>query len=260
MPKHIIFLIHGYTATKSYMQPFADHLISLNYAVHNASIAGHDVEENQSTDDLFPTQEFMDTNFEDWFSSVEKQFLECVENDNKITLIGHSMGGVISLKLAELYPQHIHALVPLAAPVYMNSLYPLELRVKPMPLILLLHPLIKKAPKVKNPPQNTPEFYNYPPQLASLFKNIDIVRNNLSKIHAPTLIIQAFDDQNVPDGCPLEIARKISSAHKLIKYYTIHDPKSNKHNILFHQEVKDLVYRDILEFLESQEVQKKSLL
>ncbi len=257
--KHLVFIIHGYTATKYYTKSLADYCTKLGYFTYNAKMKGHDVELEiecpEGTYPPFPEKDFMLTYFDDWYSSVEEQFLEYAKEGYKITLMGHSMGGVISMKLTQAYPEYVHALVILASPLYMNRLIPFEMRVPAMPLLYVFHSFIKKYPKVRNA-INIPEHYQYPPQIFSLFKNFAKVRKNLKKINAPIMVIQAFDDKNVPNSMPSYIMRKVKSAHKVVKMYTIHDDTCNKHAIAWHEETKNKVLEDIKNFLAEQKVEK----
>ncbi len=257
--ENLIFLIHGFMSVKEKLEPLQTFLENEGYKTHNASIIGHDRETFKDKDakliNGINEEEFMNTLWEDWFASVEKQFLEFSQRYN-IILIGHSMGGVFSLVLAGKYPDKVKALVTMGAPLSINTYYPVEITNALRPLAHATHSFVKKAPvdifKVGKKDKNRKVKYYYPPQLRSLFSNLAIVRKGIENIVAPILVLQAFNDGKVPEKSALEIAKRVSSTYSNLKMYKINSTKNteSRHYLMLHNEVKDRVEKDIKNFLE----------
>ncbi len=245
MKKEVLFFIHGYMSIKEDMSLLEEAFQNQDYILHNAEIIGHD---NASSED------FMLYFWDDWFKSVEKQFLEYKNKGYEINLIGHSMGGLLALALTQKYQECVKSIATLSTPIYINRYYPLEITNKLCflaPLTKSFIPKIAKSTLTGKKSANVQETYYYPPQLDSLFVAMREVRRNLHIIHAPILALQAFDDKTVPDSNPFEITKRVSSKKKTLKMYTIEDPKSKKHQIINHPETYEKVIADIREFLES---------
>ncbi len=243
LKKHCYILIHGYMSVKADMQGIADALVSKSYEVHNVSLAGHD----NATE-----EEFVNNNWNEWFKSVEEQFLFYKTKGYTVTLIGHSLGGVLALALNQKHRDNcISSLVIIASPLYLNRLSRFEILHPLSFLISLLKPFTKKIHrKYFNLDPAKKEGYYYPRQLASMKENMHKVWKNLYKITAPILILQAIGDKTVPQSCPKEIERNVSSKYKKVMMYTMLDETSKKHQIVTHPETKEKIIDDIFNFIE----------
>ncbi len=257
--ENLIFLIHGFMCVKEKLEPLQKYLEEQGYKTYNAIMTGHDPETFKDKDAILVNgineAEFMHSEWDDWFSSVEKQFLEFKDRYN-IILIGHSMGGTFSLALAGKYPENVHALITMGAPLSINTYYPVEITNPLRPLAHATHSFIKKAPvdifKMGKKDKNRKVKYYYPPQLRSLFSNLAKVRKDIEKVQAPILVLQAFNDGKVPEKSALEITKRVSSTYSNLKMYKINNTKGtvSRHYLMNHKEVKDRIYRDIINFLD----------
>ncbi len=264
MQKDFIFLIHGFMTDKASMFPLVEAFSAQGFPMHNAEFIGHD----DATE-----ADFMQSFWEDWFESVEAQFLKCAKENESIILIGHSMGGVLALALAQKYPQEVKALVTLASPLYINKLFPLEINnfsALFTPIFAPFYSKIRKDilsqwnifKKKELTEQATEETYEssikglddncyYPPQTASLFKAMSKTRKKMSKVTQPLLVIHAYDDQTVAHSNADYILKKSNSKYKVLKKFTIIDDDSKKHQIVTHFDCKDQVFNEIILFLEN---------
>src|SRR5437868_12714810 len=101
--------LHGITGTPFEIRPVAEALGRAGYAVEGPMLAGH----GGSLRDLAATR------WPDWLRSAEQAMDSLAQRTGgrPITLVGFSMGGLLALKLARLYPERIGALVVMAAPL-----------------------------------------------------------------------------------------------------------------------------------------------
>ncbi len=241
--KHCFMLIHGYQSLKADMLSIEEALNSKGFETHNVSLAGHDDERKD---------EFVETAWNDWFESVERQYLYYKSQGYTVSLIGHSLGGVLSLALNQKYnDKSITSLVIIASPLYLNKYSTFEILHPLLPLVSLIKPFTKKiSKKYFSLAHVDKDTYYYPVQLASMIAKMHEIRNNLYKLTTPILILQAYGDKTVPESCPKEMAKLISSQYKKIVMYTMFDQYSKKHQIVTHPETKDRIIQDIFDFIE----------
>ncbi len=257
MEKNCIFLIHGYTAEISHMFLLGNklknpheiqnfHILEhINYEVYIASIHAHE----GATE-----EEFMQSTWDDWFASVEQQFLQKQKEGFNLNLVGHSMGGAIALKLAQKYPQHVRSVTTISSPLYLNRFYPADISSIPLFFVPFFAPFIKKLEtdffeKKKDKDPQAPKSYHYLPQLASLVKAIAEIKKEMNYVVAPLLVLHAFEDTVVPYQNVVEIAKRSASSFKKVCIYTIQDENANKHLLNMHEETIDKVSAEILLFL-----------
>ena len=84
-------LLHGFTAAPKEMRPLGDYLAARNYTVRGVRYAGH----GTSPRDLARTTRH------DWVASAETAVAELRSRCSQVWSIGLSLGGLISLQLAE---------------------------------------------------------------------------------------------------------------------------------------------------------------
>ena len=101
-----VLLIHGFTGSPSEMRLLGDYLHQLGYTVLAVRLCGHGTN----------VKELRETNWRHWFSTVENGYHILKGLCSKITVVGLSMGGLLSLKLAAEYP--VSKVVSLSTPIY----------------------------------------------------------------------------------------------------------------------------------------------
>jgi carboxylesterase len=84
-------LLHGFTSAPKEMRPLGDYLAARNYTVRGVRYAGHGTS----------PQDLARTTWHDWLASAEAAVAELRRNCTQVWSIGLSLGGLISLQLAE---------------------------------------------------------------------------------------------------------------------------------------------------------------
>jgi carboxylesterase len=84
-------LLHGFTAAPKEMRPLGDYLAARNYTVRGVRYAGHGTS----------PQDLAHTTWRDWAASAEEAVAELRGRCTHVWSIGLSLGGLISLHLAE---------------------------------------------------------------------------------------------------------------------------------------------------------------
>jgi carboxylesterase len=84
-------LLHGFTAAPKEMRPLGDYLAARNFTVRGVRYAGH----------ATTPQDLARTTWRDWVGSAEEAIKELRQRCSQVWSIGLSLGGLISLYLAE---------------------------------------------------------------------------------------------------------------------------------------------------------------
>jgi len=84
-------LLHGFTAAPKEMRPLGEYLAARNYTVRGVRYAGHGTS----------PQDLARTTWRDWAASAEEAVTELRGRCTQVWAIGLSLGGLISLELAE---------------------------------------------------------------------------------------------------------------------------------------------------------------
>jgi len=203
---HGVLLIHGFTGNPAELLLLGKYLQSKNFTVLCMRLAGHGTSE----------ADLIRTTRDDWFNSVLDGFSILSGCCSKISIIGHSMGGILALKAALLLNEKIFRLITLAAPIFINE----ELGLKFLPerekcFDLSVH---KARRKLKNIPAAANRVYRKMPFISihELVDLIEDVKANLSKIDRPILIIHGREDKTANFGSANYIYENIKSPNKTV--------------------------------------------
>lgn len=183
--EHAVLLIHGFTGSVSHMRMLADGLHAQGFTVQGINLPGHaqDLEAMRKTD------------WRDWLGAARDALTALKGRYRYASVVGLSMGGVISLILAEEgLPT---AAVPISAPMAVQN--------RLMSLAGILYPLYpvidwgKPAPaeQMKDPAYDL-GYGGFPTRCAaSLAKLISMARKNLGSVHCPVLCVQSHADDTI---------------------------------------------------------------
>jgi carboxylesterase len=222
-------LIHGFTSTPAELRELGENLIGEGYTVYGMRLAGHGT----------TVEDFENSTHSHWIDSVLQAYNKLKTSCSKIYVIGHSMGGVLSLILGENYP--VDRLV-LLAPALMT-------KDKRAIFIPLLKHFMKYTewPPSKRPEEETKYLlgYNKIPLscVHELSKLQKIARTNLNKIDKPLLIIHSEKDNSINEK-GIEVIKK-NVASKQIKDVCL---TKCGHNITIECE-KETVFEEVVKFL-----------
>lgn len=108
--RHGVLLLHGFCGTPPEMRGLGEHLAARGFRVRGALLAGH----GTSPEDLDRYS------WRDWVASAEQELDELRAECETVSLAGQSMGGTLSLLLAERH-RDIAAVATMAAVVKLPS-------------------------------------------------------------------------------------------------------------------------------------------
>lgn len=96
-----VLLVHGFTGTPQSLRPWAEHLAAAGYTVSLPRLPGHGTH----------WKELNATQWIDWYAHIETAFNELRERCAQTFICGLSMGGALSLRLAEHHGDAVSGLV-----------------------------------------------------------------------------------------------------------------------------------------------------
>lgn len=212
---------------------------------------------------LIPTfgadfKDFQETCFSQWFDYIRKQYEKISSTHDKTYVVGVSMGGAMTLKLAEVFKPE--AIAVLAAPVTYNSLlrdgivtsYPAYL-VRTIALFRknIAARIVDGRPGGEDGEEEWRGYGGlFPRQGLSLIHNLKSIRRDLSRITCPALLIHDKGDRTVPFGNLKLISEGISSSHIEIIESNMRNFKHSHHSLLMYDSTREEYTQRIYAFFE----------
>jgi len=196
-----VLLCHGFPGAPGSMRPWADHLVDAGYTVRLPLLPGHGTR----------WQDANRTTFDDWFADVSAALQELTNRCRAVVVCGLSMGGTLTLRLAEQYPDAMAGIVlvnPSVLTLRKDAKYLLPVLRYVLPAYQGIIGDIAK-PDVVEPG------YKYIPVKAmySLSQAWKTVRADLPKVTAPMLLMHSRVDHIVEPVNAEVIRDEVSSTN-----------------------------------------------
>ncbi len=228
-----VLLIHGFTGLPAGMLLLGEYLNRAGYSVLCPRLAGHGTSE----------QDLMRTTKEDWYNSVLDGFYLLRGLCEEIFVIGHSMGGLLTLKLA--IEHELAKIITLAAPIFIDESR--GLRNLPPREFCSDACVYTERKKLDDVPPAVNNVYEKTP-LISVHEMVDLIddaKKFLPKVKTPILIMHGEEDHTVQPRSARFIMDNVGSAEK--KIITV----PNSGHLLPFAENRDFVFEETLNFLRS---------
>jgi carboxylesterase len=206
-----VLCLHGITGTPFEIRPVAEALGRLGCSVEAPMLAGH----GQTL------RELASSTWKDWLRSAEEAMdaLAARSHGKPVALCGFSMGGLLALRLARLYPERVSALVVIAAPLRLRrpqvmgirALCRLPLHFETLPALCIPKlngsDISDREMRYKNPGLRA-----FPvAALENLLDLMDEVRADLPSIRTPTMVVHGRQDHTVPMDDSFELTGSLAS-------------------------------------------------
>jgi carboxylesterase len=206
-----VLCLHGITGTPFEVRPLAEAFGRLGCSVEAPLLAGH----GGTLGDLART------GWPDWLRSAEEALdrLQARIGGAPVAICGFSMGGLLALRLARLFPERVSALVVMSAPLRLRRFQVSGIRtVGRLPIDFCARPMIC-IPKLNGSDISDPEMrYKNPglrafplAALKALVDLMDVTRADLPAIRTPTLVVHGRQDHTVPMEDSLELTGSLGS-------------------------------------------------
>jgi acylglycerol lipase len=207
-PKAILLIAHGYAEHSSRYLNVVNHFVPKGYAVYALDHRGHGRSDGERVKvDSF--QEYV-KDLKTYFNMVR------IENPKeKIFLIGHSMGSMISLLYTIEYQKELSGLITSGGGLSRPNDPPMA---PPKPGEGLSTAMLSRDPAVIKAYENDPLVYHGPiPAGFAMFKEMSTLYDGVTKIKLPVLVMAG---NGGPDGARSRVLyERIPSKDKTLKLY-----------------------------------------
>ncbi len=199
---HGVLLIHGFTGSAAHMRLIGEELHVQGFTVKGINLPGH----------ATTMMDMANYTWQDWLHAAKEAFLDLKARCEHVSVAGLSMGGVLTLLLAE--QMDVTAIAPISAPTATQN--------KLLPLAGIAHPFVKTimwgddSGRAKLMDMNYHYGYQgFPTRSgADLYKLMTMARKNLHAITCPVLAVQSHADETIAPESAETIMAGVSSQRK----------------------------------------------
>jgi carboxylesterase len=193
-----VLFCHGFTGTPQSLRSWAGTAVAAGHTVRLPRLPGHGT----------TWQEMNGTRWTDWYAEVDAALSELTARCDRVVVAGLSMGGTLSLRLAQQRPADVVGLVLVNPSVLAED--------RRLRLVPLLRHVVPALPAVANDialPGSTELAYPKTPTQAlhSLIQAWDVVRRDLPKVTQPLLLFRSAHDHVVPAASSAAVLGEVSS-------------------------------------------------
>ena len=206
-----VLCLHGITGTPFEIRPLAEALGRRGCTVVAPTLAGH----GGTLGDLAAS------GWQDWLATAEAALddVQARVGGGPVAICGFSMGGLLALRLARLYPERIAAMAVMSTPLRLRRFQVLGIRaLARLPIDYRVHPGAC-VPKLAGSDisddvlrYENPGLRAFPiAALEALLDLMDTVRADLPAIRTPVLVVHGRQDHTVPMEDSLELTGCLGS-------------------------------------------------
>lgn len=200
-----VLLLHGFTSSPAEIRPLGSYLAAQGYTVYSPLLAGHGT----------TPEHLRATTWQEWVDSA-RAGLPVLERAGctQIALVGLSLGGSISLYLAEQRPRAYLTVVTINSPVFIPTIFQPALRWLGEGLLPFFDKGITDLPATE-PSRHSLTYSRTPLESVSvLITFLNQVNTALAQVTTPTLVVYSRKDRLVPSFNAMRIYSTIRSFDK----------------------------------------------
>jgi carboxylesterase len=186
-----VLLSHGFTGSPASMTPWGQDLAARGFTVRVPRLPGHGTS----------WQDLNTVGWDDWYGELDAALSELRERCDRVAVCGLSMGGALALRLAQLRPDAVDALVVVNPVVGMTNW-----RLNLVPYLKYVLPSMPGIGNdIKKPGADEVGYARTPLRaLHSMVRTLPSISADLGQVKAPLLVFRSTDD-HVVDGASLAL-------------------------------------------------------
>ncbi len=193
---------HGFSGSPYEGREFARYFSQLGYTVWVPLLPGHGTR----------PKDMNNVTWQEWYFAARYYWEKLSAKCRRVVVCGQSMGGCLALHLAAHHP--VDALITLSGPVFLTDW---RLKLLPFAKHFLQYQYKSKGPDIhsQQAKRKSADYPKYPVKsVLELQKLLEHVRNDISEISAPTLLVHSRKDHTVSFENLDYIYRRIGSQVK----------------------------------------------
>lgn len=194
-----VLLVHGFTGTPQSMRTWAEHLAAAGFTVSLPLLPGHGTH----------WKELNATRWTDWYAAADAAFTALRQRCDRVFVAGLSMGGALSLRLAEQHGDDVAGLVLVNPAINIT-----DPRMKILPVLRHVVPSLAAIGNDVADPSATEIAYDRNP-LQALYSQSLLwadVRDHLDRVTQPLLVFRSAQDHVVDPSSLAILQEKVGSA------------------------------------------------
>lgn len=193
-----VLLSHGFTGSPASMRPWGEYLAARGHAVRVPRLPGHGT----------TWKDMNQTTWDDWHGELNTALTDLRSRCDKVVVAGLSMGGAQALRLAQLRPDDVSAVI-----VVNPAIASARFDVKLVPLLKWVVPSMPGIGNDIKKPGGDEVGYDRTPlkALHSMMQAWTDIRADLSSITAPLLYLRSTEDHVVDEASTSLIMDGVSS-------------------------------------------------
>jgi carboxylesterase len=232
-----VLLLHGFTGTTSSMKPMGEYLADKGLTVLGPRLPGHGTDVN----------DMGRYTYKDWIATAETGLAELQGMCDTVFVSGLSMGGLLTLCLAERHADALAGIIPISAPAHWLVKGG---QAALLPFVPVLKYVLKTFPgpgnDLKNPDVTEVAYEKLNTKaMHELIKLIRVVDGNLGLITAPIRIFHAREDHLVP----------VENAHYIFEHVASSDKKliwlENSYHVATLDYDKEKIFEESYRFIKA---------
>lgn len=192
-----ILVSHGFTGSTQSMRPLGEAYTKAGYTVCGPRLLGHGTHH----------EDMEETTYQEWIASVEEGYAWLKERCDILFVTGLSMGGTLTLYMAENHPE-IRGIIPINAAIEIPDMA----AVQNLKEVRFLDAI---GSDIKNPEVTELAYEKTPVRsIKEIVELMKLVKADLGKIACPALIFVSEEDHVVPPENAEFIYEQIASDDK----------------------------------------------
>lgn len=194
-----VLLVHGFTGTPQSMRPWAEYLADAGFTVSLPRLPGH----GTHWKDLNATE------WTDWYAHADAAFVDLRGRCRRVFVVGLSMGGALSLRLAEQHGEQVAGLVLVNPAISIT-----DPRLKVLPVLRYVVPSLAAIGNDVADPGSREIAYDRNP-LHALYSQTHLwadVVANLEWVTQPLLVFRSEQDHVVDPSSLAILKARVGSA------------------------------------------------
>ena len=225
-----VLLLHGFTGSPKSMTPWGEFLASHGYTVRVPRLPGHGTR----------WQDMNITTWQDWYAEADRSFRELAARSSQVFVMGLSMGGSLTLRLAEMKGDAIAGIVLVNPAVHSE-------RPDRFALPIIKH-VIGSFPGISNdikkPDQDEGAYDRIPLKAAHSLTHLwSAVKTDIAAIDQPLLLFRSAEDHVVEASNAAWILSHVSSTdvREIVLMDSFHVATLDNDAELIHRESLDFL-------------------